>query len=119
MIRRVPLKRSYMRRSPARRIARETPEETVYKDWLHTQPCIVTGHVGERVQASHVGSGGMGQKKGTWFYAVPMRDDVHRDWEGHCGQFTGWSREERRGFADAWVALTQARWTVRKKDYGF
>ena len=107
MIRRVSLKRSYIKRSPPRRLDRETPEESVYKLWLHAQLCVMTGYVGERIQASHVGSGGMSQKKGSWFDAVPMRDDVHREWEERRGRFYGWSKEKRDLWAASWIARTR------------
>lgn len=109
MIRRVPLRRSYIKRSPPRRIVRETPEETAYKDWLHSQYCVETGYVGPRVQASHVGSGGMGQKKGSWFDAIPMRDDIHREWEEHSGRYSGWSKEHRREVATGWIRFIRRR----------
>ncbi len=114
MIRRVPLKRSYMKRSPARRIADETPEETAYKEWLHTRPCVATGYVGELIQASHMGEGGMSQKKGTWYDAVPMRADVHAEWGEHRGRFAGWTKERRRNYASEAVTRTYIAYIISR-----
>src|SRR5678815_5743793 len=97
----------------ARRIDKETEEEAEYKTWVHTRPCVVTGYRGELVQASHVGSGGMGQKKGSWLYAVPMRHDVHQEWGERRGRFRGWSREDRAWAAKIWVSDTLAAWERR------
>lgn len=102
-----------MNRRPARRIAKETDEESEYKDWLHTLPCVVTGYEGELIQASHLGEGGIGQKKGSWFEAVPMRSDVHEDWGQYKGYFEGWDREKRRLMGDYWIAQTKAAWNAR------
>jgi hypothetical protein len=113
--RKTPLTRDKpMRRDSPRRISKETPEEKTYKAWLHTRPCVVTGYMGELVQASHVGSGGMGQKKGTWFEAVPMHAEVHQEWGEYTGRFDGWGHAYRKYMAGLWIAETQAAWATVK-----
>lgn len=112
MIRRVPLRPSRMVKRPPRRLDDETEGETAYKDWLHTQPCAVTGYVGELVQASHMGHGGMGQKNGSWYDAVPMRADVHAEWGEHRGRYAGWTKEARRDYGAELVASTWQRYVT-------
>lgn len=102
-----------MKPKPPRRLLKETDEEKEYKAWLHTEACVWTGYEGELIQAAHMGEGGMGQKKGTWFEAVPMRFDVHADWDQRKGDFDGWSDEKRRAYGDHWIAKTKAAWNAR------
>lgn len=118
MIRKVPLLRSYMKPKPPRRLLKETEEEREYKAWLHTLPCVVTGYEGDQIQAAHMGEGGLGQKKGTWFEAVPMRFDVHADWDQRKGQFEGWDDDHRAAQSDAWTAETKYKWHLRASDRG-
>jgi len=112
MIRRRPITRR-----AAKRIARETIEESQYKVWLHFQPCVITGEVGERVQASHCGKGGMGQKKGTWFHAIPMRYDIHQQWGERNGWFLGWTDLRREDFAAQHMAGLLLRWAAFKAEH--
>ena len=53
-----------------------------YTDWIRTQPCVVTGHIGRDVQAHHIKgysyiSGSSCSSKGSDYLCIPLRHDKH------------------------------------------
>ena len=51
-----------------------------FRDWLHQQPCIITGRRG--VVQAHVKNGGMG-RKADYVWSVPMNDALHHELHQH------------------------------------
>lgn len=47
-----------------------------YRDWLHQQPCVITGFR-SHIEQVHVVGGGVGRKAG-WTFTVPMAAELHR-----------------------------------------
>lgn len=47
-----------------------------FRDWLHQQPCAVSGIRGD-IEQVHVIGGGM-SRKADWTYTVPMARELHR-----------------------------------------
>ena len=94
-----------------------------YVAWLHRRACVACG-THTNIQGSHVGSGGMGQKRGGAEDMVPMCgpraagvvDGCHAEWGGSYGRFAkktrswrmvaawGWRRDCWRGFLK-WVRI--------------
>lgn len=50
-----------------------------FRDWLHRQPCCVSGVRGD-IEAVHVANGGM-SRKADWTLTVPMARELH--WRLH------------------------------------
>lgn len=76
-IKRSPIKKGGKRSaSDAERIYGPAP----FRDWLHQQPCIITGLSG--VQQVHVKGGGVSRKAG-YEWSVPMRPELHHELHQH------------------------------------
>jgi hypothetical protein len=106
------MKRSRLRRKPARRIQRETPVERSYVAWLHLRPCVgvaMYGHVCDgRIEQSHERRNtGLGLKAPPR-RSVPMCSQLHGHWENHCCEFAGWSRDKRAEFMDKHISRENA-----------
>lgn len=105
---RAPMKRSWMRRKPPRRIAKRLADRP-YVRFVKALPCCVCGRPGPS-DASHVtlsaNQKGIGMKVPD-DQVVPKCREHHRDWEQRRGRFAKWSREERWSQAAAWVAAVQ------------
>lgn len=78
------LKRSAMKRGgkirPKKRSAKETERiygPTLFRSWIHRQPCVVSGVRGN-IECVHVVTGGMG-RKADWTATVPMAGELHRE----------------------------------------
>lgn len=117
---RAPLPRSRMKAKRARRIDRETPQEKLYKAWIHTQPCVGehfgktdVGHKCEgAIEQSHERNmTGLGLKSNN-LRSIPMCAWLHRLWEQHDGWFRGWSKEGRRLWFGARVDKFNARFNA-------
>lgn len=52
-----------------------------FRDWLHQQPCVITG-LRSHIEQVHVIGGGVGRKAG-WRFTVPMTDELHRELHQH------------------------------------
>lgn len=81
--RQAPLGRSPMKRGRKRSAAEQ---ERIYgprdfRDWLHQQPCVITG-TRSNIEQVHVIGGGVGRKAG-WRFTVPMTDELHRELHQH------------------------------------
>ena len=78
------MKRSRLpRRSPLKRSRKRSAREQdriygpkSFRDWLHQQPCVITG-CRSNIEQVHVIGGGVGRKAG-WTFTVPMAADLHR-----------------------------------------
>lgn len=46
--------------------------------------------------------------------AVPMRDDVHGEWDERRGRFRGWSQDRRARYSIHLVERTQWAWNCHK-----
>lgn len=100
------LARTWMRRRPPKRIAREAVFKP-YVEWLFAPGgvCIVCGTT-KNLQGSHVGDGGTGQKRGRACDMVrmcgPGGNDCHGQWGERRGCFDGWTRDARGRAAATW-----------------
>jgi hypothetical protein len=113
---RAPLKRSPMKRRRARRIDRETPREKLYKEFVHTRPCIgrrgLIGHVCKQlpVQQAHVrnlhGVTGASLKPDN-FDSIPACGWLHDHIDGRGTRrespFRVWPREVLREWLASYV----------------
>ncbi len=114
MKRSTPLRRTRLRKKPARRIAERVADQP-FRDWLHWQPCVgIEAFYWDHgcdgaMEQSHGPAMGMGMKAPeaeSW----PACHGLHVDWEEHKGKFMGWSKEARRAFSKMCSEMTQARW---------
>ena len=112
---RQPLRRSWMRKKPARRLKREGANGG-YVAWLHSLPCLAlvlggfkAGCEGRIEQSHERNMTGMGRKEPD-LRSVPMCTRFHRHWEQHAGYFKDWPKEQRRAWMAAWVAEYNAAW---------
>ena len=105
------LRRSHpiRQRSPKRRPP--SPEDQDRLDWLHAQPCAVTGQ--HPVDVHHNTHGrGMGTKT-PHSQGIPLHHDVHMDFHAATGYFKGWDRARRRDWQTAMVLRYQTLWAMR------
>jgi hypothetical protein len=90
--------------------------------WIRTLGCCASLIIGSRyaciggcsgsVQAHHAGERGLGQKADD-STCIPLCFAHHHDWHRAGGMFAGWSRAERRAWADRQIARHQALYTRR------
>ena len=79
-------RKSSLRAPPLGRKGRKPSERDriygpkAFRDWLHQQPCVVTGRYG--VVQAHVKNGGMA-RKADYEWSVPMLDALHRELHQH------------------------------------
>lgn len=85
-----PMRRTWMRRKSARRIARQTEAETFHKRAVRAMGvCAVAKYSGAGrcsgpLQAAHLGpSGGTGRTHGDWTHATMMCRSHHMQHDGH------------------------------------
>ena len=71
--------------------------------------CAPSSHFGS-VEAHHAGARGLGQRASD-MTAIPLCTLHHRDWHDCNGVFRGWSKEQRRAWAEARIAETQANYS--------
>src|SRR5687767_8596143 len=102
-----PLKR-YTRLLPRRRgkPRRGVSKDPGYLSWLHTKPCAARNlHVcSGPIHAHHAGERGLGQKAPD-ATAIPLCEAAHRSWHDGAPPFSVMTREQRRAWADAQIAL--------------
>jgi hypothetical protein len=106
-----PMRRTWMKRKPARRLSRERAYKP-YVEWLHGAGavCIVCGSP-RNIQGSHVGIGGMALRDGSPADMVRMcgpryrRLGCHDQWGGRNGRFAGWSDADRDESSRGWRLL--------------
>ena len=84
-----PMRRTWMKRKPPRRIARETPEEKAHKAGiLDMRACAFSkysnaGRCRGPLQSGHLGHGrGTALKHGDWTTATRMCTSHHDQWDG-------------------------------------
>jgi len=56
--------------------------EKDYMNWIRTQPCAVTGYIGEEIDPSHLEgmswlTGKCGSSKGHYLSCIPLRHALH------------------------------------------
>ncbi len=122
---RTPLQRTRMKRQAPRRVA-QRKHMRPYVALIHAMPCCCElgvyrfsgGQTADpsgyresmcsgRIEANHAGEKpGMGLKASD-STCIPMCSGHHRDWTEHRGLFRGWTREERRQWADEVIARCQ------------
>ncbi len=108
--RKTPLTRDKpMRRGAPRRIARETLAEQQHKVAIRAYgTCAARGilpavECSPPLECAHLGSGGMGQKRGDWTETTMLCRGHHRAWDEHRGPFLRWTRERRQEQAAKWI----------------
>jgi hypothetical protein len=106
-----PLQRhKRIRRGPSRRTLNRKLAEALYLRWLHGRECVVRGssYCAGLIQQSHArnidGPTGIGRKESD-FNSVPKCARHHAQWEAHAGAFAGWSKEARRRWMKAAIAV--------------
>ncbi len=123
MTRGKPLKRSTPLRAkrwgiatkPPRRLSRPG-SDPAYLRWIRTLPCCVAEMEGAgpcegRMEANHAGrKPGMGLKCSD-HETLAKCSRHHRMWTDHAGVFAGWTKEERRAWADVEILWTWRQWT--------
>lgn len=92
-------------------------EEPARVAWVRTLRCLCRGPgqicVGA-TEAHHAGPRGMARRAHD-DTAVPLCLAHHRAWHDACGPFKGWARAQRRAWAAAAIAATQAGWAQQQK----
>ena len=102
-------------RKPMRRRARKsiptTPEDRARLNWLHDQPCAVTGKRPPVDVHHHTQHRGLGQKS-KHDQGIPLAHDVHMDFHAGRGLFKGWMKDARREWQTAMVLRYQTLFAV-------
>lgn len=113
LARKSPLKpRKRMKRGPSRRTLNRTLAAALYVRWLHDgRPCACRGDASPcsgRIEQAHArglsGPTGLGLKESD-FDSIPLCSKHHRDYDQHKGVFAGWSREARKRWMRAAIAV--------------
>lgn len=114
-----PVRVKVKRKSMARRLPRRlftAQNDEARKAWVRTQLCCVRegwmwkdGCAG-RTEAAHEGRKPGLAMKCPDSQTIPMCREHHRQWTEHTGVFTGWTKDERRVWADARIEETTARY---------
>ena len=83
-----------------------------YTDWVRTQPCCITGAIGDFVDPHHIKgyahvTGAGGKLKGSDLACIPLRHDLHNELHS-----IGWQSFEKKyninQLEEAWKTLLQA-----------
>lgn len=118
-MKRSPLKRSSpIRRKRARREVNQTPADAAYLKAVRLLPCcaprafLPLALVNDLDHAGLVHAHHAGRKPGTSLKAhdstaIPLCDKHHRAWHGANGVFRGWTKAQRRYWADAAIQDTR------------
>ncbi len=124
----LPAKRKKPRRVAADRVRRTKPkrppgyENPAYLAFVRTLQCCawaydlpggVTQHCTLRTHAHHAGRGGGKGLKAPDTTAIPLCERHHtgdRGWHQSNGFASGWSKAQRREWADLKIAETQSLW---------
>jgi hypothetical protein len=90
--------------------------DTAYMDFVRGLPCCspmhpLIGHA-SRIHAHHAGQRAAGRRAND-DTCIPLCGWCHDCWHGAGGPFNGWDREQRRTWADARIAETQALYARR------
>jgi hypothetical protein len=108
------MRRTWMKRRPPRRIARETEAESFHKCAIRAMGvCAVAkytarGACSGPLQAAHLGpSGGMSAKHGDWTHATMMCARHHRAHDRHLWPFSEMSEEELAAFRSHEIHLAR------------
>ena len=89
--------------------------------WVKTLPCLGCRAVssdgfafacGGVIEAHHAGKRAAGRKADD-DTCISLCSRHHGDWHGATGAFWGWTREQRRSWADARITETQALWRAK------
>lgn len=108
-----------IRHRQRRHIARNV-QHAGYLKWLHEQRCCETGRYGseyDRIDANHVNHvlGGVALKAPD-FYAFPLLHSVHMQFTRGEGWFEGWTKVQRRAYAELHLEATHNRWLALPED---
>lgn len=115
--RKAPIKRGPVKSRRKPRSYAETRGPKEFHAWLHEEPCVarcLLTHCAGPIQAAHFtpkNEKATG-RKGHWTFQVPMCMGHHAEWDGHRGQFAGWTPEEREGFRADMVERTRRDWAA-------
>ena len=88
-----------------------SPEDRARLDWLHAQPCAVTGR--SPVDVHHDTQDRALGTKAPHSQGIPLHHDVHMDFHAATGHFKGWDRQRRRDWQTAMVLRYQTLWAMR------
>jgi hypothetical protein len=118
LARKTPLRRSRLKRRSPRRIAKATPEELMYRGWIHGDQCAgrytfwTTHFCTGRLEQSHERDmTGLGLKASE-FRSVAMCTGLHQEWEQHRIHFAGWTKQQRRLWMVAQITASHARYEM-------
>ena len=106
-----PMRRSKSMRQRSPRRRKTSPEDQSYLDWLHEQPCAVTGRLPVDVHHNTYGRG-LGTKT-PHDQGIPLHHTVHMDFHAATGHFKGWDHDRRREWQIAMVTRYQTLWAMR------
>lgn len=113
-----PLTRKRMKRGPSRRSLNRTLAAALYVRWLHTRPCACRGSTYPcegRIEQAHSmnidGPTGFGLKAND-FDSIPLCTVHHADHDQHKGVFAGWSREARKMWMRAAIAVEHVEYSL-------
>jgi hypothetical protein len=119
-----PIRRKALprKRSTPRRSGRE--RDVAYMLWVKTQICCAPDEPGPvgvgccsgPIHAHHAGKRAAGRKADD-DTCISLCSRHHNDWHGAVGPFAGWTREQRREWADARIAETRELW-ARNREMG-
>jgi hypothetical protein len=95
-------------------------ENPAFLGFVRTLPCCAPGAPRDCagwMEANHAGRRGVGQRSHDE-EAIPLCSEHHRwaGWTNHLGPFQGWTRDERRAWADERIAETQMLWAARRPE---
>lgn len=105
-----------MKKRRARRIDRETPEESFFKDAVHRLPCVGIAHIPGhrcvgRIEQSHERSIAKGSGTGVKLKnteCCAMCWGLAREWDDNVGSFNRWPKAKRMAWMAERVLETQA-----------
>ena len=88
-----------------------SPEDLDLLDWLHRQPCCVTGRrpVDVHHNTQHRGL----RQTSPHDQGIPLHHETHMEFHAATGFFKGWDRERRRAWQTAMVERYQTLWAMR------
>ena len=80
-------------------------------DFLHAQPCCVTGRLPVDVHhnTQHRGL----RQTAPHDQGIPLHHETHMDFHAGAGYFEGWDRERRRAWQTEQVEKYQALWLIQ------
>lgn len=103
---------SPIRWKPPRRLSRPG-SNPAYRDFVRSQPCCVRGMPGAGPCAGEIEANHAGAKPGMAMKApddtcLPKCHRHHEQWTIHRGAFLGWTKNQRRAWADPLIEIMRA-----------